>query len=79
LSNTITVEGEGIDEFTISYNDVLVDLDKPVTVICNGAENVDLIPRNLKVTLDMVYFARSDPGKVFVANKSYHLPPPTSK
>ncbi|TDJ70924.1 MAG: hypothetical protein E2O39_09245 [Planctomycetota bacterium] len=78
-TNTITVNGEGIDDFTIFLNDVLVDLDKPVIVICNGAENVDLIPRNLKVTLDMMYFARSDPGKVFVANKSYHLPPPASK
>lgn len=73
-TNTIVIEANGIADVAVYFNDAIVDLDKPVTVICNGAEHVDEIPRSLKVTLDLIFQARSDPGKLYVATKSYHLP-----
>jgi pimeloyl-ACP methyl ester carboxylesterase len=73
-TNTIVIEAEGTSDVAVYFNDTIVDLDKPVTVICNGAQHVDEIPRSLKVTLDLIFTARSDPGKLYVATKSYHLP-----
>jgi len=73
-SNTVTIDGEGITHVTLYFNDLLVDLDKPVKVLCNGAEHTDKIPRSLGTTLDLIYKARSDPGKLYVATKDYDLP-----
>jgi hypothetical protein len=73
-TNMVTVEGEGASSVILYFNDVLLDLDKPVKVVCNGSEHVDLVPRNLASTLVMLYEAPSDPGKLFTAQKSYDLP-----
>lgn len=73
-SNTITIEATGVSDVQLYFNDRLVDLGQPVHVVCNGAEHVDEIPRSLKTMLDLVFNARSDPGKIFVARKTYHLP-----
>ncbi|MCY2961044.1 MAG: hypothetical protein NTY35_12845 [Planctomycetota bacterium] len=74
-TNTITVEGEGVPKFTVYFNDVLVDLDKPVKVIANGTANERTVPRNLQRTLDLVLNSRSDPGKFYVASMEFDLPP----
>jgi hypothetical protein len=73
-TNTVTVDAEGIASTTLYFNDQLVDLDKPVKVVCNGSENVALIPRNLPLTLQLMYQSRSDPGKVYTANKTFDVP-----
>lgn len=73
-SNTVVVDGEGMTQVELYFNDVLVDMDKPVKVVCNGAEHLDVIPRNLTTTLDLFVRARSDPGKVYTATKQYDLP-----
>jgi hypothetical protein len=73
-TNTITIQAEGVQQVTLYFNDLLVDMSKPVKVICNGVENEDLIPRDLPLTLDLIFFARCDPGKVFVATKNYSVP-----
>jgi hypothetical protein len=73
-SNTVTIDGEGVTHVSLFFNDVLVDLDKPVKVVCNGAEHTDQIPRNLGTTLDLIVKGRSDPGKLYVATKEYDLP-----
>ncbi len=73
-SNTVTIDGEGITKVFLFFNDLLVDLDKPVKVVCNGAEHTDQIPRSLGTTLDLILKGRSDPGKLYVATKDYDLP-----
>ena len=74
-TNTITVEGEGVPKFMIYFNDVLVDLDKPVKVIANGTANERTVPRSIQRTLDLVLSSRSDPGKFYVASVEFDLPP----
>jgi hypothetical protein len=73
-SNTVVVEGEGVTSVILYFNDVLVDLDKPVKVICNGAEHLDQIPRNLTTTLNLMFSSRSDPGKLYTATRQFDLP-----
>ena len=73
-SNTITVDGEGFTKVVLYFNDVLVDLDKPVKVICNGSDHLDVIPRSLATTLDLYVSSRSDPGKLYTATRPYDLP-----
>lgn len=73
-TNTVTIEGEGVTSVILHFNDVLVDLEKPVKVVCNGSEHTDVIPRNLGVTLDLISSGRSDAGKIFTASKEFDLP-----
>lgn len=74
-TNTITVEGEGVPKFSVFFNDVLVDLDKPIKVVANGTANERTVPRSLQRTLDLVLNSRSDPGKFYVASMEFDLPP----
>jgi hypothetical protein len=74
-SNTVTVDGEGVTGVVLYFNDILVDLEKPVKVVCNGiGEHLDLIPRSLNTTLDLYVSSRSDPGKLYTATHTYDLP-----
>lgn len=73
-TNTITVDGYGVTEFTLHFSDAILDLDREVTVIANGTKNVSLIPRSRLVTLNNIYNSSVDPGKVLVAQKLYSLP-----
>lgn len=73
-TNAITVEGDGVNSVVLYFNDLLVEMDKPIKVTCNGAEHIDVIPRNLQTMLDLMHSSRSDPGKVYVATKKYDLP-----
>jgi hypothetical protein len=62
------------------FNDVLVDMEKPVKVVCNGSEHLNVIPRSMGTFLDLFVSSRSDPGKVYVATHTYDLPAkPTPK
>lgn len=74
-TNTVTIDGEGPTAVTLHFNDQLLDLDKEVKVVCNGTNHVDKIPRNLSQTLNLIKNTVSDPGKLYVAFKSYDLPP----
>ncbi len=73
-TNSITIDGEGVQKVVLYFNDLLVDMDKPIKITCNGAEHIDSIPRNMQTMLDLMYNSRSDPGKLYVASKSYDLP-----
>jgi hypothetical protein len=75
-TNTIRIEAHGVQELTIYFNDQLVDLDQPVRVVINGAESKDQIPRNLIRTLDLIFRASSDPGRIYVESKTYAVPAP---
>jgi hypothetical protein len=72
-TNAVTIDGEGVTGIYLCLNDVLVDLDKPVKVVCNGAEHLEVIPRNLGTFLDYA-MNRSDPGKICVATREFDLP-----
>jgi hypothetical protein len=73
-SNTITIRGSGSASVTLLFNDALVDLDRPVKVVCNGAEHLDQIPRNVANMLELMWTFRSDPGKLYTAGNTYDLP-----
>ncbi|MBK7641820.1 MAG: hypothetical protein IPJ19_02010 [Planctomycetes bacterium] len=74
-TNTVTVDAsDAITHVTIFLNDELVDLDKEVKVICNGAEHVDELHRNLWATMDWMYGATSEPGRIFTISKDYDVP-----
>lgn len=75
-ANKVTVEAKGVPQVTLSFNDLLVDLDKPVKVVCNGVEHEDLIPRNLEVFLERVRVTSNDPGKLYTASRAYDVPLP---
>ena len=73
-SNTITVDSTGIASIKLYFNDTIVDMDKPIKVICNGVENEDLVPRNFGTMMTLIYRSRSDPGKLYTAFRSYDIP-----
>ena len=73
-TNTVTVEGEGVNEFSLHFSDAILDMNREITVIANGQEYKDLIPRSFRTALSNIYNARIAPGKVLVASKPYHLP-----
>jgi hypothetical protein len=78
-SNTITIDSEGITSVTLYFNDILVDLDKPVEVIVNGLKIKDQIPRNFNSMMEQIYKGRSDPGKIYTAFKAYDIPKSASE
>lgn len=74
-TNTITIDASpGITKVTLFFNDELMDLEKEVKVICNGAEHIDKLPRNLWSTMDWMYGSTSDPGRVFTCSRDYEVP-----
>jgi hypothetical protein len=74
-ANTIVVEGEGITKFQVYFNDAMLDLDKPIKVVANGNEVSRTIPRSAMMALGFLYTARSDPGRFYVNNMQFDLPP----
>jgi len=73
-TNEINVTAKHVSSVTIYFNDTLVDLDLPVTVICNGVRNEDLIPRNFSVMMRLIYSARNDAGRFYTASREYDIP-----
>ena len=72
--NQITIEAKHVSSVTIYFNDLMVDMDRPVTVICNGVKNEDLIPRNFSTMMRSIYSGKSDAGRVFTASREYDIP-----
>jgi hypothetical protein len=72
-TNTITVTGTGVEAITIYFNDLLVDLDKPVNVILNGREQEALIRRSVDEMLALIVRGTSDSGKIYVARRVYDI------
>ncbi len=73
-TNTITLEGVGLDSAEILLNDALVDMTKPVTVIANGEETRFSETRKFSQSLELVKLSRNDAGRYFVATKVVRLP-----
>lgn len=72
--NTITITSTGVKTVTLMLNDILVNLDKPVTIVLNGSSQDALLPRSLDDMLDMMFKATSEPGRVYVLRKDFDLP-----
>ncbi|MCH2107623.1 MAG: hypothetical protein MK291_13400 [Planctomycetes bacterium] len=73
-TNEITITAKHVSSVTIYLNDQLVDMDLPVTVICNGVKNEDVIPRNFSTMMRLIYSARNDAGRIYTASREYDVP-----
>lgn len=73
-SNSVTVQAKGVRQVTLFFNDILLDLDRPVKVSVNGVEHEDRIPRNFNTMMELIYGGRSDPGKLYTAFRVYDVP-----
>ena len=73
-TNEITITAKHVSSVTIYLNDELVDMDLPVTVICNGVKNEDVIPRNFSTMMRLIYSARNDAGRIYTATRQYDVP-----
>jgi len=73
-TNEITITAAHVSSVTIYFNDQLVDMDLPVTVICNGVRNEDVIPRNFSTMMRLIYSARNDAGRIYTASREYDVP-----
>ncbi len=71
--NTITIQSHGAHKTTVFLHDGLVDLDRPVTFVCNGIERSSAITRNLTTALDLLEDGTSDPACVYVARVELDL------
>lgn len=69
-TNTITIQAVQVGSLTISYNDILVDLDKPVKVIINGKTTEEKLARNQRLLIESVYSLR-DWGNLKTAQGTY--------
>lgn len=77
-NNLIEVTGSGFFEITISYNDRLVDLDRPVRVVINGTEHESEVKRSLMGMVNRFYFA-NDSSRLSVATTRYPFSEATSE
>ena len=73
-SNTITVEGTGVSSVNLYLSDAMVDLDRPLHIIGNGATKEVKVARSMRMFLEEAYRSRVDPGQVYVAVELVDLP-----
>lgn len=73
-ANKITVTGKGVRSVTLFFNDVLVDLSKPIHVSLNGQTQELVVPRSLDDYLDLLYRGTSDCARIYVASRTFDLP-----
>lgn len=73
-SNTITLEGEGVPSVTLYLSDAMVDLDRPLRIVANGAKREVKVVRSRVTFLEMLRYSRLDPGQVYVASERVDMP-----
>lgn len=69
-NNLIEIAGEGFFDIEISYNDRLLDLDRPVRVVINGIEHESELKRSIVGMVNRFYNA-NDPMRLSVASATY--------
>lgn len=69
-TNSIEVTGQGFFEIVISYNDRMLDLDRPVRVVINGIEHERELKRSMMGMVDGFYYS-GDPLRIFTAEAKY--------
>jgi len=77
-TNTITIDAQKVATLVVYLNDELVDLDKPVKFVINGAAHERKIERN---PMDMIQnqFNGGDWGRIFTASVTPDVPPQPAK
>lgn len=71
--NTVKVEARGISHVILHLNDEIVDLERPVIVICGDVEHRAVVSRDLTETLDLIHAGVSDPGCVYTARVIFEV------
>lgn len=72
-SNTISIDADKIATVEILFTDYLLDLSGPVKVVINGTVHEELVTRNPRTMVDMVYL-QGDWGRVFTNFSSFAIP-----
>ncbi len=72
-TNTVALDGHGVSHVTLYLNDALVDLDQPLRVLRNGAEQEVAVERGFLSTLDLLADGTSDAASVYVAEAVLEL------
>ncbi|MCP5022928.1 MAG: hypothetical protein GY930_14285 [bacterium] len=73
-SNTITIDGTGVGSVSLYLSDAMVDLDRPLRIVGNGANKEVKVERNIRMFMEEAYRSRVDPGQVYVATELVDLP-----
>jgi hypothetical protein len=73
-TNTVRIEGNGVRDVVLYFNDLLVDMGQPLKVVLNGEEQQLLVPRSLDDFLGLFERGTNDPGRVYVARRGFSLP-----
>jgi hypothetical protein len=73
-SNRLEIKGTNAKQVTVFLNDAMLDLDKPIKVVCNGVEKEEKVSRSLDDTLNFLRRGTSDPGRLYVASRTFDLP-----
>jgi hypothetical protein len=71
-TNTITITASQVGSVVLSFNDVLVDMDKKVNVVINGVAKEALLQRNQRLMIESV-FGQRDWGSIKTATASYEV------
>ena len=72
-ANRLTIRGHGISHATLYLNDALVDLSRPVEVVCNENEVTVELRRHLSTVLDLYVDGTSDPANVYVCEARFDM------
>ena len=75
-TNTITINANKISIVEVMFNDALVNMDEPVTVVVNGTVHEELMARNPRRMIDFA-FDQGDWGRVFTNQKRFDVPVPS--
>lgn len=72
-ANRITITAKGMASGAVYLNDALVDLDRPVELVCNGVTRTERPQRNLEFLLHQA-FNSNDASRIYTAKIEFDLP-----
>jgi len=72
-ANTIQIDADKISTVEIFFNDYLLALSDPVKVVINGTVHEELVTRNPRTMIDLIY-VQGDWGRVFTNFSSFTVP-----
>ena len=73
-SNTIKINAEGVRSVSVYFNNDIVDLTRPVTIVLNGREIQEKVIASVDEWLSLFIRGTSDAGRVYVARRVYDVP-----
>lgn len=72
-ANRVAVEASGIASVSLYFNDLIVDMGKPIEVVVNGTKQEVKLPRRLDFALDQA-FRSGDCGRVYTNLYYFNVP-----